>query len=302
LLSPPASREQSPATFPCISISHDAFKKLYENNQIDQIEQKDQTMNENYNGNASLDLVGLRVDQTLIIEPLDSKSKEITKKTGLKNLAVPKDAASETSSGRASPAGMMTRGRFRTGQNRIKGTVGFINLGNTCYMNSALQCMRACQELSLYFLSEEWKQELNVNNPIGPKGAIARVYAELLHNVYDGKHLSYAPKNFKNTLSKHEPTFAGYGQQDSQEFMSFLVDGLHEDLNRILKKPIIDNPDSDDATVNDPEAIKALGQQYQDIYHVSFLFPGFQISIPPVYRAQSIRPIMLVKPVFTDKI
>ena len=31
----------------------------------------------------------------------------------------------------------------------------------------------------------------------------------------------------------------GYAQQDSQELLAFLLDGLHEDLNRILKKPYI---------------------------------------------------------------
>jgi ubiquitin carboxyl-terminal hydrolase 4/11 len=60
--------------------------------------------------------------------------------------------------------------------------------------------------------------------------------------------------------------FSGYGQQDSQEFMSFLVDGLHEDLNRILKKPYIENPESHDNTVNDPKAIRELGQKYREIY------------------------------------
>lgn len=61
--------------------------------------------------------------------------------------------------------------------------------------------------------------------------------------------------------------FSGYGQQDSQEFLSFLVDGLHEDLNRILKKPYVENPESDDKTVNDPDAIRALGQKFREIHH-----------------------------------
>jgi len=38
-------------------------------------------------------------------------------------------------------------------------------------------------------------------------------------------------------LGKFAPQFAGYQQQDSQEFMSFLLDGLHEDLNRVQQKP-----------------------------------------------------------------
>jgi ubiquitin carboxyl-terminal hydrolase 4/11/15 len=30
--------------------------------------------------------------------------------------------------------------------------------------------------------------------------------------------------------------FAGYNQQDSSELINFLIDGLHEDLNRVKKK------------------------------------------------------------------
>jgi ubiquitin carboxyl-terminal hydrolase 4/11/15 len=60
--------------------------------------------------------------------------------------------------------------------------------------------------------------------------------------------------------------FSGYGQQDSQEFLSFLVDALHEDLNRVKKKPYTENPESDDKTVHDPEAIKALGEKFRAIH------------------------------------
>lgn len=33
--------------------------------------------------------------------------------------------------------------------------------------------------------------------------------------------------------------FLGYAQHDSQELFSFLVDGIHEDLNRIKIKPYV---------------------------------------------------------------
>ena len=65
------------------------------------------------------------------------------------------------------------------------------------------------------------------------------------------------------TLGRCQPIFSGYGQQDSQEFLSFLVDGLHEDLNRVLKKPYIENPESDDNTVKDPQAIRDLGDKFR---------------------------------------
>ena len=47
------------------------------------------------------------------------------------------------------------------------------------------------------------------------------------------------PREFKRTIGEFQPQFAGYDQQDSQEFMSFLLDGLHEDLNRCKRKPFV---------------------------------------------------------------
>ena len=47
------------------------------------------------------------------------------------------------------------------------------------------------------------------------------------------------------SVGRFAPQFSGYQQQDSQELMAFLLDGLHEDLNRIKKKPYIELKDAD---------------------------------------------------------
>ena len=157
----------------------------------------------------------------------------------------------------------MTRGRQRR-DGRTRGTVGLTNLGNTCYMNSALQCIRSVEELAFYFLSDKYKKEINPSNPLGHGGAMAKQYATLLHSIYgENAGGSFTPSAFKKTLGSMQPLFSGYGQQDSQEFLSFLVDAIHEDLNRIIKKPYNENPDSDDATVRDPQAIIKLGETYR---------------------------------------
>ena len=41
-------------------------------------------------------------------------------------------------------------------------------------------------------------------------------------------------------MGKFAPQFSGYQQQDSHELLAFLLDGLHEDLNLVLKKPYVD--------------------------------------------------------------
>jgi ubiquitin C-terminal hydrolase len=45
------------------------------------------------------------------------------------------------------------------------------------------------------------------------------------------------PAHLKKQVGKLNETFAGFAQQDSQELLRFLLDGLHEDLNRVRTKP-----------------------------------------------------------------
>ncbi|OJD33607.1 ubiquitin c-terminal hydrolase [Diplodia corticola] len=276
VLTPATSRNSSPARMPPTPLLIDlaSFTAMSEGTQREMVDHKDETNNPKYNGSVKMDLVGLNTSQVLILEEqiggpaggefVSDNARRAASKHGV-SLSTSKIPDSRGDSGRSSPApgGPMTRGRTKNG--RTRGTVGLSNLGNTCYMNSALQCIRSVEELTAYFMQNKYKEELNGDNPLGHGGAIAKSYAGLLASIYDeSSPTSFAPKNFKYSLGRAQPMFSGYGQQDSQEFLSFLVDGLHEDLNRIIKKPYIENPDSDDNTHKDPEAIKALGEKYRE--------------------------------------
>ena len=124
------------------------------------------------------------------------------------------------------------------------GLVGLENIGNTCYMNTGLQCLSNCTILTNYFLNDYYVQFINKNNPIGSKGKLAEAYSEIIKHIWYGQQNSLEPYNFKEIIGEIRPMFKGYQQQDSQEFISFLLDGLHEDLNKVLKKPYIEQKDN----------------------------------------------------------
>ncbi|EEC51068.1 predicted protein, partial [Phaeodactylum tricornutum CCAP 1055/1] len=151
---------------------------------------------------------------------------------------------------------------------------GLGNLGNTCFMNSTLQCLAHTHPLKRYFLSGEYGDDLNRNNPLGTGGDLATQFAQLMMDIWittapPRNFLSEAstgydsssslannvvyPRNFKYTLGKHAERFVGYDQHDSQELATYLLDALHEDTNLVTKKPYVEKPEQKD-TESDQEA------------------------------------------------
>ena len=113
------------------------------------------------------------------------------------------------------------------------GTCGLKNIGNTCFMNAVIQCLSAIAPLTQYFVSGRYKYEINPDNPLGTKGLVAEEYAFLVKAMWSDRFRHLAPKDWKEAIGRFRPQFLDYSQKDSQEFTSFMLDALHEDLNRV---------------------------------------------------------------------
>ena len=121
------------------------------------------------------------------------------------------------------------------------GVVGLTNLGNTCFMNSMLQCLSNVEALRRFFVSGDFEEELNPDNPLGAEGQLAEAFSALLKLMWGNDASVVSPRHFKAILGRFAPQFAGYGQQDSQELCNYVLDKLHEDVNRVRKKPYVEN-------------------------------------------------------------
>ena len=127
------------------------------------------------------------------------------------------------------------------------GIIGLYNMGNTCYLNSSIQCLSHTPLLRQYFTSKAYLKDINTTNIFGHQGRIAQVSAVLINELWkphgnrksmismSSTHTdkndpipcpSLTPKSFKEAIGKFNEQFAG---NDAQELLSYLLAGLSED-------------------------------------------------------------------------
>ncbi|KAJ7378237.1 Ubiquitin carboxyl-terminal hydrolase 2 [Desmophyllum pertusum] len=116
------------------------------------------------------------------------------------------------------------------------GLVGLRNLGNTCFMNSILQCLSHTQPLTDQLLKGSHMKIISSSSSM--KGKLIQAFADLIKSMWKpGNNDAVSPHSFKTQIQRFAPRFMGYNQQDAQEFLRFLVEGLHDDLNQVKSKP-----------------------------------------------------------------
>ncbi|KAL9427872.1 hypothetical protein AB3S75_029957 [Citrus x aurantiifolia] len=191
----------------------------------------------------TLDDANIQMDQDILVEVLDnvnggwSASKGTSRNHSSEISTSPNLASARDSDNTLGSSGVTTRGAS-------VGLTGLLNLGNTCFMNSAIQCLVHTPEFARYF-REDYRREINWQNPLGMVGELAVAFGELLRKLWAPGRTPVAPRPFKTKLARFAPQFSGYNQHDSQELLAFLLDGLHEDLNRVKHKPYIKSKDAD---------------------------------------------------------
>lgn len=117
------------------------------------------------------------------------------------------------------------------------GLVGLSNIGNTCYMNSALQCLSNTPSLTRFFIN------CPEMIPRDAKPGLGRAYLKLMDEMWkDGGPGYVAPAAVLNAIRQTYPMFRGYQQHDSQEFLRCFMDQLHQELS----EPSEDDDDDDE--------------------------------------------------------
>lgn len=115
-----------------------------------------------------------------------------------------------------------------------KGIFGLKNRGNTCYLNTSIQCLSNIIPLTEYFLNNSHVTDLN-NRYFELKGKnvkeiiLTKEYSKLIKALWNTT-TPIEPKTFHELIQKYDNRFSGYEQQDAQESLSLILDYLHEGL------------------------------------------------------------------------
>lgn len=158
-----------------------------------------------------------------------------------------------------------------------RGVKGLKNLGNTCYMNSIIQCLSHTVASTRYFISKEFLSKIKDESE--KKEIVINFYNILVNLWKDSENKSLNISSFKSSIDKILPQFRGFKQHDAGEFLIQLLDVLHEEICYSYDFEIVGDVKSrSDQLVFD--SYKQFKQDYHDKYSkIAEIFYGQSDSI-----------------------
>ena len=141
--------------------------------------------------------------------------------------------------------------------------IGLVNLGQTCYMNSVLQCFSNLYQITNYFLNPEKQaiiQKHMKSTTQKEDSLLCLEYKDLIDHLWKGTpNQPFSPIKFKKRLEKLNPLFAANTAGDSKDFSIYLIMQLHTELNNIEVNPDISKfenvPENNNINPYDPSQV-----------------------------------------------
>uniref|UniRef100_UPI0037E7F07C ubiquitin carboxyl-terminal hydrolase 3 isoform X1 n=2 Tax=Semicossyphus pulcher TaxID=241346 RepID=UPI0037E7F07C len=120
------------------------------------------------------------------------------------------------------------------------GATGLRNLGNTCFMNAILQSLSNIKQFSCYFKElpavalrsgkTAGRRMYHTRSQGDTSVSLVEEFRKTLCSLWQGSQTAFSPDSLFYAIWKIMPSFRGYQQQDAHEFMRYLLDHLHREL------------------------------------------------------------------------
>ncbi|KAM9843138.1 ubiquitin carboxyl-terminal hydrolase 43 [Aulostomus maculatus] len=125
---------------------------------------------------------------------------------------------------------------------KTPGVLGLKNHGNTCFMNAVVQCLSNTDLLAEYLALERYKldpSDIRINGLVMRdesrfiEGEVTETFASLVRALWTLEYTPQLSVDFKTIVSKYGSQFRGNSQHDALEFLLWLLDQVHEDINLV---------------------------------------------------------------------
>jgi len=120
----------------------------------------------------------------------------------------------------------------------VRGLSGLKNQGNTCYMNSIIQCLSSIDLFRSWLIKDKFVDKMyeNIEQKIIDKNKIDDIIkttvvyrlAEILKKMWS-QNITIIPVSFKKVIGREYELFKGFSQNDSQELLNVILDRIHEE-------------------------------------------------------------------------
>jgi ubiquitin carboxyl-terminal hydrolase 8 len=149
-----------------------------------------------------------------------------------------------------------------------RGLCGLNNLGNTCFMNSIIQCLNHIPALATYFLENKYKKSTSNTSDCND---VVIEWNKVIRSLWNENSV-VTPLGFQKAIQslafkKGIIDFSGFGQNDSQEFLQFFLESMHSALAKKVEMNLRGSPKNK----VDEMAIEAL-KSYKSFFQKDYSF------------------------------